>query len=200
MSTPGWRDYISKKDMTAEVRAAVEETADYIGDCLKNSNGADTAVIQQKLEGLFREHTLDEYVTGTALYNTKNTEANAIVKALQSKLKSVYNRELKRIMRYREKEEPTISQRVVQKKKPEKREKIERTCVTTFHPDLNNEWTQGITKICLDFCRVGLANFSTFAAFFYYFLSGDPYKNTPMVAKLKAREDGSGKDVVFVTI
>lgn len=186
--------------MSPEVRAAVEETADYIGDCLKNSNGADTEVIREKLKGFFQQHQLDEYVTGTALYDTSNIETNAIMKALQSKLKSVYNRELKRIMRYQEKQEPAITQRVVPKKKPEKRAKIERMCVTTLHPDLTNDWTLGITKICLDFCRVGLANFSTFAAFFYYFLPGDPHKNTPMVAKLKAREDGSGKDVVFVVI
>ena len=204
MSDDTWKNFLGlDKATSASMKSALKETSDYIEDCLKVTKGmliTDIDDIKSEITDLLRQNTLFDYVTGPALYNTTNVEPNAIKKALQSKLKSVYNRELKRIVRYQDVEEPKIKQSIVQKEKPKAREKIKRKCVKVVHPDSNNDWNQGITQICLHFCRVGLANFSTFASFFYYFTEEDKLQQVPMIAKLKPTEDGSAKDVVFVVI
>lgn len=200
-TTSEWDGYIGNDTGKSPAeKAAIRETLDYLKDCLKVPIGAGIEGVMSMLRQLLKDNDLTQYVTGEPLYDTKNNQTNAIKKALQSKLKSVYNRELKRIVRYQEKAEPLINQHIVQKQPSKPRDKIERGCVEIVHPDDNGNWSKGITKVCLDFCRVGLANFSTFASFFYYFRDTDPDQKVPMIAKLKASEDGKGKDVVFVVI
>ena len=180
---------------------AIKETVDYVMDCLYTSKEVDVAKIDNMLLNMFKLHPLAEYACGDPLYTAENNENNAIIKAIQTKLKSIYNRELKRLKHERKNDQIAVGQKIVEKKAPPTRAKIVRKCVKAVHPDNVDNWEFGITKDCLDLCRVGLANFSTFASFFYYFKEDDlTTKSKPLVAKLKAREDGSGKDVVFAVI
>lgn len=120
-------------------------------------------------------------------------EETVMKKALQSKVKSWFRREAKKL---NELVEQTDFGAQIDSKKNLSKTRIQKLRVRLVENGIytNDNWSNGITEAALLMVRFGLASFSTFASCFIYFNEKSNY-----VAKLVNGEDGT-KIVKYVSI
>lgn len=155
------------------------------------------ALVKEKMKAANNPPTVAEVLTWGPFVNYD--EDTVMRKALQSKVKSWFMREAKRLNKLTEQ---TVFAEVVEKKQSLRKERLQKKRVPHLGDGIytNDDWSAGITKAAFTMVRYGLASFSTFAAcFIYYKKEGDSAYETNYVVKLVNGADGT-KVVKYVSI
>ena len=186
--------------LTDEKQKALSKTFEYVTECCNTPNAELDSDIIETVKAKVTRTNLAEWCSAELKYNNTNSEDNAINKALQLKLKSVYQRELRKLVNKKDLVQESYVQTYTIKEKTKPANKLERQCVIFVDFDRNKDWKKGITRKCLDLCRIGLGNFGTFSSYFYFFATSDLDMDTPYVAKMKTEKTTGQKTIVFTQI
>lgn len=146
---------------------------------------------------VFKQQTLNvEFVKAAIAYEptSENAETAAIRKALHQKFSSWFAREMRKA-KPDYKEQPEIEQKYIAKTQSSKN-KLAKKVVPITNLMTNTNWDNGITYTCVWMCQFGLANFSTFSAYFLFFDGLDA--QVTYTAKLVKDDEHGGKKIIFV--